>query len=483
VPEATVSLTDRVRAIQQNLEQRFIFRKLGICYDYACDPEEFPRRTLPSAKEAREGRPNAAGLGTGMADCARNGGLIFDGYLLRLELGIAQADEERIFDRLIGGLIRIATTAPKGYLVRGLTPDGRGFYSQSNLDAHLFWAFSVWRGVRTAAIAQESQGKMRNIASRWIARLKQDQFRIPPLEGKGAGVDLKSLTWESSPALLALLRVASIATGEAQWQEAYTALAAEADGARLSWTLPSPAPDTTQLLSLQIALHILAAEESDEARRESLRQTMRAVAEAATPSLDRFCECKDPILAETPDLDWRKVSAEDLRAPAEGASEAAMRLPIAWRRLRHEAETFRASLEAALIVLLAADRDLAEAHADRMLAGFTHAPWEALWLAGSLAPALSVHARGLEMGLWDAELAARTFVAPSMDNLVAPYLTPEFDDTHPQAAGHTDIPPRKRKKEEERQRALEQAKSAPANGEKDEKPRGRGRRRRRRRKR
>ena len=63
--DAVLYLNDRARLALQNLQERFIFRKLGICYDYATTPEDFPRKTLPDARDAREGRPNRSGLGTG----------------------------------------------------------------------------------------------------------------------------------------------------------------------------------------------------------------------------------------------------------------------------------------------------------------------------------------------------------------------------------------------------------------------------------
>lgn len=490
MPEAALLLNDRVRTIQNALEQRFIFRKLGLCYDYASDPEDFPRKTLPTAKEARENQPNAAGLGTGMADCTRNGGLLFDGYLLRLELGVADPDEERIFDRLIGGLIRIATTAPKGYLARGLTPDGRGFYNESSLEAHLFWAFAAWRGFTTSAIAVESQGKIQNIASRWIARLEQDRFTIPPLQGRGAGIDLTLQNWERAPVLLALLAVAHAITDDGHWRQVYEDKATENNGARLSWSLPADATEVTLLLNTQLALHLLAAVDEDESRQAMVRERMRALAGRVAPSLRRYADCKQPILEETPDLDWRALDLPVTAATVE-SGRAAFRLPMAWRRILHEAETVATAMEAALVVLLAGDRELAEPHAEAMADCLRNAPWDQLWLAHALAPAASVHARGVELELWETEILARPLTVDGTESLVAPYLAEDFDDEHPEIAGHTDMPPRKRKLEEERQRAAKQAKQAKqekkkegAEEEKTGKPRSRsrGRRRRRRRK-
>ncbi len=459
----TATLNDCLRGALQILEAGFIYRKLGLCYDYVSLPGEFPRKTLPTAREGREGKPNPGGQGTGMAGCTQNGGLLFDGYLLRLECGVAQPGEGRIFDRLIGGLIRTATTAPRNYLVRGLTPDGRGFYPATDVDSHLLWAWSAWRGCRTAAIAKESQVKIENIAGKWMLRLERDGFRIPTVTGGESDCGrLDALDWRHGPKLLALLAVAADITGEAKWRQAYARKAAEGEGARLTAELPGEIESATELLYLQVALHLLAALEADEARRAQIRERQREVALKAVPFLDRYQNLKPQILEETPDLDWRRLAGKD--GADEESSLSAEGLPLSWRRLAHEADTVRASLEAGLTLVLAGERDLAAPHAPQMTACLRAAPWDKLWLAGTIAPALSLHARGMELGLWDEEALTEALALDAVIPNAALYLAEDYDEENPGKAGHVEPPPRKRKQKREQGAPRDSAPSGDGGG-------------------
>lgn len=470
LPEAgPAPVDDRVRLIQETLQRHFIFRKLGLCYDYASSPEEFPRKTLPTSREARAGKPNPGGLGTGMAECTSNGALIFDGYLLRLELGIAHPEEERIFDRLIGGLIRAATTAPKGAMVRGLTPDGRGYYARCDWASHLFWAFSAWRASSTAAIAVESQAKVQNIASRWIQRLTRDAWKLPRVgEKEETGPGLDALDSHAGPQFLACIQVAAAITEEQEkWQALYAEKVAEGEGARIAASPAASAgtvADLKPLLQRQLAYHILHALEADEARKTLFAARLAETAQAAVPFIERYKDLKPPILEETPDLAWRSLSADGPGVKL-GSDEEAFNLPVGWRRILHEAETVGASMLAAEILLLGGSAELAQPHAATMTECFQGVPWEQLWFASALAPAIGVHARGVEMGLWDEALLAPKMTGVNLVS-VAQYLSPEYDEQHPAIAGHTQPPPSKQKQE----------KSGSRN-------RSRGRRRRRKRKR
>jgi len=418
-----------VRSAMQTLESAFIFRRLGLCFDYASDPADFPRRTLPTSREAHAGLPNAMGLGSGIAYTAWNNGLLLDGYLLRLELGMGGEAEERILDRLIGGLIRLATTAPRNYVVRGLTPDGRGFYRAVDVDSYLLWAFALWRAYTTAAIALESQAKMHNIAKRWIDRLWRDGFRIPLLEGEGANPDgdLSAVDSVRGPKLLAILAVAGIVTREERWFALLAEKAAEDGGRRLSAGAPAEA---TALLSRQIAFYILRHLNREEALRPLIAERLLENGRLAVPFLDDFRRFAPGDTAG--DLDWRAGGGPD------------------WPRVAHERSTFGASLAAGLTLLLSGERDLIQAHAAQMEACIRAAPWHSLCFASAVAPAVSLHARGCELGLWDQDILLKP-AAGAEESLVAKYLAEDFDRCHPELAGHSSLA---EQKEEDQNRPL-----------------------------
>jgi hypothetical protein len=434
-------LDNRVRALQAVLEECFLFRKLGLCYDYGTTPEDFPRKTLPVSEETRKGLPNRAGCYTGVNRCAENNALLFDGYLLRVECGFAAENDERILDRLIGGLIRTATTGPKGFLIRGLSPDGRGFYPTSSVDAHLLWAFSLWRGATTAAIQPESQGKMQNIAAKWINRIEQDAFRITPTDdGPSPDGALDAADAEAGPKLLALLAVAGAVTGEAKWTERLAAFAEADGGARLA-PPPEEVTDPLRILRLQIAWHLLHHLDPDDARRAEAPSRMAVLARRAATHLGAFRRLDPAVLEETPALDWRAAFGTDERqddAPP----------PPDWARVLHETETAAATAQGALALLLSPETELVEAYADEMAAGLLETPWERLLLADAVAPVVAVHGRGVERGLWDEELLHRGSLAESLLPSATVYLAEDYDEAHPERAGHTEAPPKRRPSDE-----------------------------------
>ncbi len=435
-------LDNRVRELQAVLEECFLFRKLGLCYDYGTTPEDFPRNTLPVSDETRRGIPNRSGLYTGINRSAENNALLFDGYLLRVECGFAGENDERILDRLIGGLIRTATSGPKGFLIRGLSPDGRGFYPTSSVDAHLLWAFSLWRGATTAAIAPESQGKMQNIAAKWINRIEQDAFRITAIDdGPSPEGALDAADAETGPKLLALLAVAGAVTGEEKWLERLNAFAAADDGVRIA-PPPETVTDPARVLRLQIAWHLLRQLDPDEARRAEAPSRMGVLARRAATHLGAFRSLDPAVLEETPALDWRAAIGTD-------AKEEPPPLPPEWARVRHEAETAGAAAQGALALLLAPETELVEAYAEEMAAALTETPWERLLLADAVAPVVAVHGRGVERGLWDEALLHRGSLAESVLPTATTYLAEDYDEAHPDRAGHTEPPPRRRSADEE----------------------------------
>lgn len=427
------ALDESMAAAWNAIDEKFLFRKLGLPYDFASNPDDFPSQAFATARDVRGGLPNPQGEGSGLACMCRNHSLVFDASLLRVELGInTDADTQRL-DRLIGGLIRLATVAPKGFLVGGLTADGRGFYAQPQTDNHAAWAWSAWRGMSTAAIAPESQEKFHSIAQKWFARARREEFHLKTVDGKPAPhADLD----EAGPLLPAMFRVAAWASGSEQDMEEYAAKADENGRARLA---PGPdacaAADLGPLLWRQACLTLLAESDPDKDRQAAARAAMRAAALAAAPHVCLWRQW-DKSLIDTPvDLDWRGRPTADTPlgfAPHES-----------WQRLINE-RTPAAALQAMLVVLLSADRELANAHAEEMAQALTEIDWGAFVSLEPLAAAVAVHAHGADMGLWEAPLCPGMLGPdPAATTLVAKYMTPEYDELNPDKAGHTEPPPAK----------------------------------------
>lgn len=438
-------LDDHIRQAQEAVEQKFLFRKIGLPFDYASSPDDFPSKAFANAKEARSNQPNPSGLGAGYHFSCRNHSLLFDSYLLRLEAGIEGAGDEAILDRLIGGLIRLATVAPKSFLVGGLAPDGRGFYAQPRRENHVAWAFAVMRGLSTAAIAPESQEKFRSIAGKWIDRVKREKYRLMTVDGRPVpGGDMAQPEADSGPFLLAMLLTAAKASGEAKDYELYAAMAEEESRARLGSFSPENTwdGDMSGLLWRQAAWSIIAGHDPETERVEIAKQRLRENASAAAGHVGVW-RGWDASLLETPvDLDWRKFPKVSLEDSPYGFTP-----PESWRRLAGEFPVEDA-LSAAYTVLLAGDAELLEPQAADMEECFATIPWASLMTLGAIAPVIGVHARGVEMGLWDKALYEALREGPSSEvSFAARYMEPDYDADNPDKAGHLGPPPGKKKAE------------------------------------
>lgn len=473
-------LNPRVQAAMNVLADAFVFRKLGICYDLRAGDGDFPSKLLPTAKEVTQSKPDARGRRTGMSEAALNNALLFDGYALRLEIGFAEPDEDRIFDRLIGGAIRLAIIAPKSALVGGLAPDGKSFYPAPGADNYIAWAFYAWRVATSSTVSPESQGKLRNIASRWIARLEADKFVLP-----GQDNALNEKDWSHQPLLPGVLAAAWALTGEEKWKK----LALET--ADFSAALP-PEAGAREILTTQLALHlftrIFATAEGEEAIPcvEAARERMLALLPLAASHLDKYKGFKPAVIPPAqvrltaPEASAQTANAEAGKpaAPgkgdkadkgekadgAEGAENAKVaKLPVAdwraipaagdapegWQAVFQEETTLVPAAEAAMACLLLGQKEALESYVPQLTGLIRETPWEGARLAASLCPVVAVHARGVELALWDAPLGDYHFEFDVTKTLVERFMSPEFDEQNPQLAGHADSPEKPKQNEEE----------------------------------
>lgn len=439
-------LDETIRQVQAAVEQKFLFRKIGLPFDYASSPEDFPSKCFATAKEARSNLPNPTGLGAGFHFSCRNHALLFDSYLLRVESGIEGAGDEAILDRLIGGLIRLATVAPKSFLVGGLAPDGRGFYGQPKRENHAAWAFSCMRGLTTAAIAPESQEKFRSIAGKWMDRIRREKFRLNTVDGKASPRgDISQPEAENGSLLLAMVMTGAKASGEEKdWQQ-YIQLAEENNRARLGSHTPEDgwSGRIPELLWRQAVLSVIADNDPEPERVELAKARMRENAAAALGRIGAWRAWDGGLIEEPVDLDWRKCNKV-----SQDESPYGFARPASWERIDREG-AIEETLSAAYIVLMCGDAALMDGQAEEVAECLRTVPWGNLVSLAAMAPAVGVHVRGAEMGLWDEGLYDSRREAPSSEtSFAAKYMEPDYDDENPDKGGHTDVPPGKRKAEQ-----------------------------------
>ncbi len=433
-------LDEAIRQAQSAIEHKFLFRKLGLPYDYASPPDEFPSKAFATAKEARGNLPNPAGLGAGYHCSCRNHALLFDAYLLRIELGIESGADEQILDRLIGGLIRIATVAPKSFLISGLAADGRGFYAWTSWQNHAAWAFAAGRGLTTAAISPESQEKFRSIVGKWLDRVKRDEFAVKSIDGKVMDHgDLAAVNGEIGPVFLAMLLVGCLASGDIAEQEAYEIKAEEESRARLGKTGAS-VDDIDALLWRQAALSIISKHDFNPERAELAKERMRENAGLAAKLVGGWRDWDQSLVDADINLDWRRFAKKN---PAE-SSGLGFDPGTEWDRLKNE-EPLARGLAAMLIIFWAEEKASAEAISGEVEECLQATPWDKLMTLQAVSPAVVLHVRGAEMELWDKELfATRHNFQFAEESLAARYLEPDYDEVHPEQAGHSAPPPGKK---------------------------------------
>lgn len=394
---------DKIFEALDHLEHNFIFRKMGIAFDYVSRPGDFPRSALPKASEVKENKPNSAGIGTGIGECINNTCLLLDGYLTRLELGLSRNDEARIMDRLVAGLIRLGTISQKNRIVRGFTPDGRSYYNSYSAMNCTWYAHGLYRTSITPTVSQESQQKLKDIGNKWLIALKEDEFMIPGIvNDKNSLLPLESLSdekkWENSIRFLHILAVITFLTDNKEWQELYQQYAFTETGEfSIKADLPTAFNEPNKLLSLQIALSDLTKIRTEEKELMHLNLLRKKIAYRCVDTLKNFEPVEITVNIEDAVLDWR----EGFPAGDALLHELKEKANNTWPQIGLEMQRIAPAIEAALCIMLTEDSTLISENSTDIQNIIKNTEWSKLWTACSISPLLLMHALGYESSLWD----------------------------------------------------------------------------------
>ena len=260
----------------------------GLVYDYVTSriPEQRFAH-LPAPEEIAAGFPNPCGWGTGMEDCALNGGFLLD--LLCLE-GEAATD---FAGQVMAGVLACARChGVPGFIARGISPrDGRSVYSNSSRDQFTLAAYGIWRMVADGGSLPEPLHSaavefLRSVADYCAKTVTPEHdYSLMRLDG---GPALVSTMWNCAPheamRLPMIYAMAAAVTGE----ERYERLMRQYAAAGLNHTLrldPGAEWWDMPVIQMQLSLNFFAAGGMMPELISDVRRAMRAAAGIAVAGL------------------------------------------------------------------------------------------------------------------------------------------------------------------------------------------------------
>lgn len=226
---------EKAEQIHTLLWERFIHPETNMLYDYIAPLSAKDRWAhLPTPADIAAKIPNTTGWGTGMEDCCINGGA----YLGCLTIAYDVSKNEKIKEqarRIYHGLRTLGTLGPrKGFVARGVTPDGKGFYSNSSVDQYTLYIYGLWAYVNSPIATEDEKKEIKTIIADVCARVEDDGFDILCADGKpGLVSDIGVIRSDRSSRLLALYQFGAALTGDEHIKAIYGEKLRENNYARL----------------------------------------------------------------------------------------------------------------------------------------------------------------------------------------------------------------------------------------------------------
>jgi hypothetical protein len=289
-PNAASPLSERVRHLCDKYVQGFGSPTTELVYHHRLNG---PRGTavLSTPEEIAAGKVGGRempyGYGSGIQDVPlENGQFLF---------ALCEAYERRptpwmaaMAQRLFRGFRRIATVSvDPGFVPRGPHPDGKSYYRDSSRDQHMAFVEALWRFGRSPLATSDDRRFIAHKLEQVARRMERNQWAIQVEDGTRqahVGFSWRQHTAIGAVTLLSFLAMVGDATGNAHWRDLYRDFSAEKDAVRWRKCLAPAAADAWPPLTLysnQFAQSLAALEplEPDAARRQSLRDLLRRVAD------------------------------------------------------------------------------------------------------------------------------------------------------------------------------------------------------------
>lgn len=228
-------IQDTMRILHELIWERLIHPDVHMIYDYMAPPGEPDKwEHLPTPEEIKDNNPNACGWQTGMEDCSINGGAYLAGLVNRYSITNLpeHAGEART---IYQGLKMLGTVSPrKGFIARGVLPDGISHYCNSSVDQYTLYVYGVWRYYHSSIATEKEKSEIEEIINNICTRIEEDGFDILREDGKPALVsDIGAIRSDRSSRLLEMFIAGYDITSNKHWLEIYREKLKENDYARL----------------------------------------------------------------------------------------------------------------------------------------------------------------------------------------------------------------------------------------------------------
>ena len=254
---------------------------------YTCLDAKTRRPDLPSHADVKAGKPNACGWGTGIENCALDGGAYLGAMIDRYAVTgkPEHADEAR---KIFRGLMLIARSAARpGFIPRGVMLDGKAHYPESSVDQYTMYVYGLWRYFRGPIATSAEKDEISRLLAAVLKRLEIDRFVIlTDTGGRTTFGALDRLAPSRAERLLGIVLAGADVTGDEHWREVYRRLR----GPRLMHCR-GKGGDPWVLVQNQLALFLLANIEKDPAALKVYEAARREVALECLPHLrppDKF---------------------------------------------------------------------------------------------------------------------------------------------------------------------------------------------------
>jgi len=269
---------------------------------------------LPTAEEVAECAPNCSGWGTGMEDCALNGGFLLDG-LVAEHGATASADSASRARKVFCGLVDLATVSgTRGFVGRGFAPGSSTVYPNSSADQFTAFVFGVWRYARssiaTPAERDAAAGLLADVADLVLA--SSDNIPRSDLRPSIFG-NTSSVTPDRACRLLQIYSAASDLTADERWQRHYDDRLESQGRARARcyygpdpWSADRP---VYPVLQNQAAFHQLFQMESRPEIRGLFARALRDQAASVSPLIACWKDAPRPPAPRAFPGRWREVWA------------------------------------------------------------------------------------------------------------------------------------------------------------------------------